>query len=286
MAKKNSTLGKLLALTTAVAAIGGTCYIFRDKIKTCPLYQKASDKLCNLKNSISDKFGDNDDFCFDDDDFDNTSDDVFADNEHGREYTSIAINAKEQNTDSATPEDTDSSDTAEAQTPAENSENTDTAEAQTPAESLENTDTAEAPASVWNTETTDNTEAQTSSLNTETPDITGFHTVGDSPEVSNDNSDKEEDILPKEDMTEITNDTNAAEQEDSALPAEESDIPASEDVIPTISFDNPFNSTGIFSEDKAKENAATAEVTGYENEGLSDVSEDPDVLEEQDKLDF
>lgn len=49
--------------------------------------------------------------------------------------------------------------------------------------------------------------------------------------------------------------------------------------IPTISFGN--NDTN-----KSDETAATEEPTAYENEGLSDVSEDPDVLADMDRLDF
>ena len=92
MGKKKNTFGKLLAFTTAAAAIGGTCYIFRDKIKSCPLYQKATDMLSGLCGGITDKFDEDDDFSFDDeDDFE----DVFTGAEHNREYTSITINAKD-----------------------------------------------------------------------------------------------------------------------------------------------------------------------------------------------
>ena len=35
-----------------------------------------------------------------------------------------------------------------------------------------------------------------------------------------------------------------------------------------------------------EQNTSTTEIAGYENAGLSDVSEDPDTLEEQDQLDF
>ena len=44
MAKKNGGFGKLIAFTTAVAAIGGVCYIFRDKIKDSSLFKSASGK--------------------------------------------------------------------------------------------------------------------------------------------------------------------------------------------------------------------------------------------------
>lgn len=167
MAKKKNTLGKLLAFTTTVAAIGGTCYIFRDKIKASPLYQKTADKLSSLKDNISDRFCDDDDFFFDDeDDFEDDFDDIFADAEPGREYTSITINAKDSDSDNAS-------------------------------------------------------------------------------------------------------DTNAPEE-----------------VIPIINFNSSLDSTNVATEENSKKNASDAEVSGYENEGLSDVSEDPDILEDQDKLDF
>lgn len=226
MAKKKHTLGKLLAFTTAVAAIGGTCYIFRDKIKTCPLYQKAADKLSGLKGSISDKFSEDEDFFFDDDDFEDESDDIFADTEHGREYTSITINAKEH---------------AEGDTSAEDTEIPDTADS----------DTATA-------------------------------TAG----TSSNNSVEEEVTLPEENMTEISEHTDVTAKNDTVETIKESTEPVLEEVIPTISFGNPFGSSEIATEEKTNENASAAEVTDYENEGLSDVSEDPDTLEDQDKLDF
>ncbi len=53
-----------------------------------------------------------------------------------------------------------------------------------------------------------------------------------------------------------------------------------DDSIPTISFGaNASNAS-------AKTQSEDTEVLGYENEGLSDAYEDPDVLEDQDKLDF
>ena len=56
MAKKKSTFGKLVAFTTVAAAIGGTCYIFRDKIKSCPLYQRMSSMLADLCSNKKNNF--------------------------------------------------------------------------------------------------------------------------------------------------------------------------------------------------------------------------------------
>lgn len=91
MAKKKSTLGKLFAFATTIAAIGGTCYIFRDKIKQSSIYKTALDKLSILTGKDDNDF--EDDFFSEDsaDDFE----DVFEDTDPNREYTSITINAKE-----------------------------------------------------------------------------------------------------------------------------------------------------------------------------------------------
>lgn len=96
MAKKNNTLGKFLAFTTAAAAIGSACYIYRDRIKESTIYKKTAGKLSNLYNKTTGKFAEeDDDFFFDDDFEDDFSDDVFSDDaKNNREYTSITINSK------------------------------------------------------------------------------------------------------------------------------------------------------------------------------------------------
>lgn len=219
MAKKKNTLGRLLAFTTAVAAIGGTCYIFRDKIKSSSLYQKTADKLSNLKNNISDKFCEDDDFFFDDDDFEEDGEDIFADTEQGREYTSITINAKDQ------------------------------------------------------------AENDTSADDTEASDMPASGIFADTSESLSEHSTLEE-------MQEISEHEDNVEKADEDQAATESLEPAFEETIPTISFGTSFDSAKVMTEKASTEDAAAAEITGYENEGLSDVSEDPDALEEQDKLDF
>lgn len=74
-------------------------------------------------------------------------------------------------------------------------------------------------------------------------------------------------------------DDDVAESSDSiSEPKEDIKEIFSDDSIPTITFSDNLNASGN-SEENDK-------VTAYENEGLSDVSEDPDVLEEQDKLDY
>lgn len=178
-------LGKFLAFTTTVVAIGGACYIFRDKIKATPVYKKASDKLSGL-------FGNDEceaeDFFFDDDDF-NDDDEIFSANKKGREYTSITVTATQK--DDATEE----------------------------------------------------------TVTTSEETIDAFNDI--------------EKVDPTDDETKEV-DTSETEKEDIAEPT------------PTLSFNSI-----VVTDNEPKET-----VTAYENEGLSDVYEDPDVLEEQDKLDF
>ena len=207
MAKNKNCFNKLLALTATVAAVGGACYVFRDKIKNSPLYKAALDKTYDLYDKWKDRQSDDD--SFDDFDFDEDDDfeDIFSEEDKSeREYTSITINAKE---------DTSSTDVAD--------------------------DSA----------VTDNTEDD------KTPDTS-------------------EDTVSAEVEVPAASDTEAPDEEVSSIPqVEESDVTYTTDaVIPTIDF-----GTSTTSDDEP-------EVLGYENEGLSDVSEDPDVLEEQDKLDF
>ncbi|MCR5701632.1 MAG: hypothetical protein K6G76_05740 [Lachnospiraceae bacterium] len=89
MAKKKSFIGKLIAFTTTVAAIGGVCYVFRDKIKESQAFKTASDKAGDLYGTIKGKMNrDEEDFFFDDDD-DFFEDDMDINDNSSREYTSI-----------------------------------------------------------------------------------------------------------------------------------------------------------------------------------------------------
>ena len=176
MAKKKGCLGKLVAFTAVVTAVGGTCYIFRDKIKESALYTLLKDKL-----SKEDDF--DEDFFFDDDEDEFADEDLFDDSDSNREYSSITINAKK-------PE-----------------------EASEPEEATEAEEVEEA--------------------------------------------------------------VDTAEEEDK-------ETVDAEDSIPTIDFSTP----DIVSNKASEEMAKAADASGYENEGLSDVSEDADVLEDQDRLDF
>ena len=88
----------------------------------------------------------------------------------------------------------------------------------------------------------------------------------------------------------LSNKVHTPEEEDDTFEDETPDhITAAEDSIPTISFHSVTEPVASSTENSKEESAIssdTTEVTGYENEGLSDVSEDSDVLEDQDKLDF
>lgn len=184
MAKNKNTLGKLLAFTTTIAAIGGACYLFRDKIKQSSIYKFSADKLNDICKKFSDKTctSEEDDFFFDDD-FEET---FPEDSKNEREYTSITINSKDEASDE------------------------------------------------------------------------------ESDKISASSNDSFEDEAPEQ-------------------------FASAEDSIPTISFHSvtePMTSSTETTEEDIPISSDTEEVTGYENEGLSDVSEDSDVLEEQDKLDF
>lgn len=194
MAKNKNFFSKLLTLTAAAAAVGGACYVFRDKIKSSPLYKATLDKAYDLYDKWKERQEDEDDDDFEDFSFDENDDfdDVFSgEDKSEREYTSITINAKEDSVESPNEEAVQEDETSQ---PAENSPIT------------------EAP--------------------------------------------QEDEVSP------------------AVIQDEEPNITPSDGIIPTIPF-----GTKDTSEDEP-------EVLGYENEGLSDVSEDPDVLEEQDKLDF
>lgn len=206
MAKKKNTFGKFLAFTTTAAAIGGVCYVFRDKIKESSIYKASVNKLTDIYDKLSDNAcnQEEEDFFFDEEDED--FEEAFPEEEKGgREYTSITINSKEEEVspEAVSPDDHD-----------QPSENDDASSSECHPVS----DTASS---------TEKTEA-----------------------ASNDDL---KEIFPEESIPTITFDSSISEAADAEIPASET---------------------------------AALEITGYENDGLSDVSEDPDVLEEQDKLDF
>lgn len=82
---------------------------------------------------------------------------------------------------------------------------------------------------------------------------------------------EDNDIYKKEENYDIKDDTMTT--------ASNKDFDYDNDSIPTISLSNISEKESIQSKNEPI-------ILGYEYEGLSDVSEDPDVLEETDKLDF
>ena len=252
MAKNNHTLGKILALTTTVAAIGGACYIFRDKIRQSAIYKKSADKLSGLFGKGSDDFMDDDDFFFDDEDNIFTEEDLSSESsQSNREYTSISINSKQE-------------EEMPYSSPLPDEEPKDTA-----------TEDSTAPA--WETNPSTSEENDTTATEENVSAIAEENSTLTFEE--NTSSEKENDLL----ATEETTDTEESLEEVTEIFADET--------IPTISFggfgtpaSTPEPPTTSDSDSFKEETEETG--TGYENEGLSDVSEDPDVLEEQDKLDF
>lgn len=105
----------------------------------------------------------------------------------------------------------------------------------------------------------------------ENPEDSAAEEEEDSADISSDEEETGTDALPDKEEVKTT---AASETE----PKEDIKEIFSDDSIPTITFGNNLN-TSTDSEESSR-------VDAYENEGLSDVSEDPDVLEEQDKLDY
>lgn len=93
-------LGKFIAFTTAITAIGGACYIYRDKIKESEIFKAVTGKIADWM----DKDGEPNDFIFDeDDDFDDVSP-FDEEAKKNREYTSINITSTSSE-ESETPQD-------------------------------------------------------------------------------------------------------------------------------------------------------------------------------------
>jgi len=208
---KKSFIGKSLAVIGAVAAVGGVCYVFRDKIKESKIYNDLDmdDKLNKVKsfvnNHVSSDDYDDDDFFFDEDE--DTSDFSSTAN---RGYVALNTDADTTTADSdSTP-------------------------------SLENT--------------TKNSE----------PEITAEDVVEEKSIVEPETKTEAEPEITAEDVV---------EEKSIIEPEQEKSVPDNFGGIPTISFDDMTE-------------IKTDEPEGYEYQGLSDVSEDPDVLEDQDKLDF
>lgn len=245
MAKKKNTFGKLLAFTTTAIAIGGTFYIFRDKIKQSSVYKTVSEKLSDIFGGISEKFSDHDDDDFFFDEEDDDFEDAFSkDTEHGREYTSITINAKEEapkEQDFKNTPDSEGENLSERNDVKPSGENPFKNDAVNPSEEGSSKNDAVNP-SRENSSKNDNADPSQAS-----PD-------------GKDDTTKSGEAFSNEDLIEI--------------------FP--KDSISNIKVGNTSGPANSVSEG----NTSSTEENHYENEGLSDVSEDSDTLEDQDKLDI
>lgn len=105
----------------------------------------------------------------------------------------------------------------------------------------------------------------------ENPEDSAAEEEEDSADISSDEEETGTDALTDKEEAKTT----AASETD---PKEDIKEIFSDDSIPTITFGNNLNAS--------TDSEESSMVNAYENEGLSDVSEDPDVLEEQDKLDY
>lgn len=105
----------------------------------------------------------------------------------------------------------------------------------------------------------------------ENPEDSAAEEEEDSADISSDEEETGTDALTDKEEAKTT---TASETE----PKEDIKEIFSDDSIPTITFGNNLNAS--------TDSEESSRVDAYENEGLSDVSEDPDVLEEQDKLDY
>ena len=238
MAKKKNIFGKLLAFTTTTIAIGGICYLFRDKIKQSSIYKTISGKFSDFSGHFFNEFcdSDNENFFFDDED-DDFEDAFSKDAEHGREYTSITINAKNDS-------------------------------------KKEDETTKE-----------QNTKSNFDSIKENFPKNDDMSpSQKDSPK--NDNAASFDENSIKNDNADLTEDNPVNEDNKS----ESDEIFSNEDLIEIFPKDSITNikvgNTSDSGDSVPKKNISSAGIDSYENEGLSDVSEDPDTLESQDKLDI
>lgn len=100
--------------------------------------------------------------------------------------------------------------------------------------------------------------------------------------TKNDEDFNVDDTTEDEDFTEVDDDDVAADATSSDDTTNTSPVSNDSPVIPTIDFTNTSVAADM-TEIKADEDDSTVE--GYEYEGLSDVSEDSDVLAEEDLID-
>lgn len=102
MSKKGGTIVKVVAFVAGVAAIGAACYVYKDKIQEFFEKIDLKTKLDNAKTFVSDKvLGKKEDDFFDDAEFFDGDSEEEEDSSN-RGYTSININAEEEEEEAPT----------------------------------------------------------------------------------------------------------------------------------------------------------------------------------------
>lgn len=253
MAKKG-LLGKIVAALVAGAAIGSACYIFRDKIRESALYTKldVDKRLAQLKaffKKEEDDFFEEDEYLFHDT---SSSDRTYVSLDTGSQEASEEDSDAEE---AATDNISDSSDAEEDIVHIE----------ETVSSSDEVSDSAEEPEETSNKIESIQDFLQRDASLTE--------------DALTEDTSFEEDIPAEEDAT----------AEDDLTEEEFDTTPVQENSVPTITIET-IGDIYDAANRKAAASAFTADdsddtPTGYDMEGLSDVSEDPEVLIEQDMLD-
>lgn len=255
MAKKG-LLGKLVAAAAVGAAIGSACYIFRDKIRESALYTKldVDKRLAQLKaifKKEEEDFFEEDEYLFRD-----------SDSSSDRTYVSLDTGSQEASGEDA--------DTAKTTDKTENIDDFPGRNASLAEDTLTEDDSLEEDVPE------DELASEDNSFEEDIPE---------EDELASEDDSFSEDVPEDEDLTA---EKDLAEKD--ALTEEEFDTaPVQENSVPTIAIETIGD---IY--DAATQKTAASPFTsddsddtpsGYDMEGLSDVSEDPEVLIEQDMLD-
>lgn len=90
---KGGLLGKLLTAAACGAAIGGACYMFRDKIKESKIYEdlKIDDKLMTLRDLFAKDVKDEEDY-FDEDEYIFETDDTATESDDNASRSYVSLN--------------------------------------------------------------------------------------------------------------------------------------------------------------------------------------------------
>ncbi len=268
MAKKG-LLGRLITAVIAGAAIGSACYIFRDKIRESKLYTglNIDGRLAQLKalfKKEEEDFAEEDDYIF------HTADKSSSD----RTYVSLdtayeaSDDTEQAAAENSATEETDSGDLDNADSPASTAYESDGEE--NSASMDYEPDEEESSASM---DYKPGEEESSASMDYEPDEEEGSASM---------------DYEPDEEEGSASMDYESDEGQTSEEPLAEDSAP--ENAVPTIAVESIGDIYDAAVRRAAEEEAAARNEiqhtpTGYDMEGLSDVSEDPEVLMEQDMLD-